>query len=255
MARSFRRVANHLPARPPPLVVLDPPLAPDPALLPLVALGPARQPKLAVVQRRRLPGLGIDPVGDHVDMGMLGVLMGDDQRLVALQTQRLQTPVHRPAHLPLAGRFVLCPAERVVQDRLRQLAPRPRNARQPLEVGGRLCGRGHQPRRTLRPERREVPGVGPPDPLRCPRAAVVRLGGIVEAVRRGPGERPPQPVDLRDHRSNASPLRRPAASSPTRSTASSVPEGAEAPEFRARAIWFRLTPIRWSSTRSWVPSR
>ena len=37
-------------------------LAPDPALLPLVALGPARQPELTVAQRRRLPGLRIDTI-------------------------------------------------------------------------------------------------------------------------------------------------------------------------------------------------
>ena len=230
--------------RPPPRVVLGPLLATDTALFPLVALGPARQPELAVAQRRRLPGLGIDTVGDHVDVGVPRVLVRDDQRLVALQPQRFQAPVHRPAHLLPVGRLVLSPAERVVQDRLRQLPATPRTARQPLEVGGRLRGRGHQPRGPLRPDRRKVPGVGPPDPLRGLRPPVVRPRGIVQAVRRDTGERAPQPVDLRDHRSSASPVRRPAASSPTRSTASSVPAGTEAPEFRARAIWLRFTPIR-----------
>ena len=121
-------------------------------MLPLVALGPARQ-ELAVAQLRRLPGLWIDPVGDYVDVGVPGVVMRDDQRLVALQPQRLQTPVHRPAHFLPVGRLVPRPAERVVQDR-RQLTPPSRPARQPLEVGGRLRGRGHQPRGPLRPDRR-----------------------------------------------------------------------------------------------------
>ena len=114
MKRPVPYGAKHLLARAPPLVVLDPPLAPDPALVPLVALGPARQPELAVAQLRRLPGLRIDPVGDHMDMRVPGIVVRDDQRLVALQPQRLQTPVHRPAHLLPGGRLVLRPAERVV---------------------------------------------------------------------------------------------------------------------------------------------
>ena len=36
---------------------------------------------------------------------------------------------------------------------------------------------------------------------------------------------------------------------------SSVPAGTDAPKFRARAIWLRFTPIRWSSTRSLAPRR
>ncbi len=149
VARPLPRGANQLLARSPPLVVLDPLRAPDPALFPLVALGPARQPELAVAELRRLPGLRIDPVGDHMDMGVPGVIVRDDQRLVALQPQRLQTPVHRAAHLPPVGRLVPRPAERIVQDRLRQLAPPSRRARQPFEVGGRLRGCGHQPRGPL----------------------------------------------------------------------------------------------------------
>ena len=107
------------------------------------------------------------------------VVVRDDQRLVALQPQRFEAPVHCPAHLPPVGRLVLSPTERVVQDRLRQLPAPSLPARQPLEVGSRLRGRGHQPRRPLRPDRRKVPGVGPPDPLRGLRAAVVRLRCIV----------------------------------------------------------------------------
>ena len=91
---------------------------------------------------------------------MAGVVVRDDQRLVTLQPQRLHVPIHRSVHLPPVGGLDPRAAKRVVQHWLRQLPT----------------------------DRRQVPGVGPRDPLRGLRTPVAKLRGVVQAERRDPGE-------------------------------------------------------------------
>ena len=126
----------------------------------------------------------MDPVRNDVKVS--GVR--HDQRLVTLQPQHRERLGGRLFHFGPGRPLIVGPVERVVQDRLLQLPPPHRSARQPLEVGRGPRRRGHQPRSPSRIERRQVPGVGPIDPL-----------VLLEAVRPEAGERAAEPKDLRDH--------------------------------------------------------
>ena len=133
----------------------DPDASTTPALLPLVTLGPARQPEPcccpASQPSRSRDRLGWRPCGRG---GCWASSCAAISASWALQPQRLQTPFHRSTHLLPGGRLVLRPAERVVPDRLRQLTPSRAPPASRLRSGAASCDRHHQPRRPLRPDRR-----------------------------------------------------------------------------------------------------
>ena len=71
-----------------------------------VSIGTENVPVIGIrnVPVRRLPrgGSGATRCGHHMDVGVPGVVMRDDQRVVALQPQHLQSLVRRFASSPAA---------------------------------------------------------------------------------------------------------------------------------------------------------
>ena len=226
------------------------------APLPLPALGPVRQLEPVVADVRRPARLRIDPVHDHVDVPVRRVVVRHDQRLPVPHPELLQTLVDSPAHLAPVRSLPRLPRQRVVVHRLGGLPPRSGHPRQALEPRCRLRRPGHDPPSVVRPVRGQVPGVGPLDPLAsCRLGLLARLRSVVHDVRRDALEGPADRCHLGDHGVPASLRRRTRMASWHRATAARVPEGAAAPAFRARAIWLRFTPIRFSSRNSAVPNR
>ena len=165
----------------------------------LIGLGPARQLQAVLAGLGRKPGLRMHPVDDHMHMGMRGVVVADDQRLVLLHLQDVERLLRRLEHLRL-GRFLLrMPGERIGVDRLGQFAPGHLHTGRFFEGCLILGGRHHDPPGLLRIGGAQIDRLGPGDPRIGEPYRFALEALVMEMVERRPLERAAGD-DLTQHR-------------------------------------------------------